>query len=398
MHAAGRTTIVVADGELQTSLCVARSLAAAGYRVVAAGRSGGGALRSARVARAVRLPAASPAYAEGLVALARAEGAAAVFPHYERTLLELHRLLRGAPPVVVGAAPALVELCAQKSRVLEVARRAGVEVPDTAIAEASTAPAELRALVGALVERHGWPLYAKADSELGVAPGLDSRYMVLRGAGDLGRLEAFVRERGRVLVQERIAGGGCGIAGLFAGGRPACVGGHVRLREAHASGGVSTYCAARIVGDARRAAERLMEALGFTGVAMVEFKIRTDGPPVLMEVNPRIWGTLALYVRAGADVPRAALEHALDGRLPAPPAFEEGVRMRALLADLVAIRRQHRGPRRWVELARALAETPWIVPETTFSLRDPAPFLGDLTGTIGARLRRGLGYRARAAG
>jgi predicted ATP-grasp superfamily ATP-dependent carboligase len=258
------------------------------------------------------------------------------------------------------------------------------------VVDRGTTASELRDLVRSLAEDHGWPLFAKSDTELGLPPGLGSRHIVVTGEADLPRLAEFVRVRDRVLVQERIAGRGCGIAGLFVRGAPACVGGHVRLREAHATGGVSTYCEARVVGGALRSALALMEHLRWTGVAMVEFKLPPDGPPALMEVNPRFWGTLPLYVRAGADVPRAALEHALHGVAPPQRPFEEGRRMRFLLSDLAAIRRQYRGARRLGELGLALLETPWVTPDATFSLRDPVPFLADVRALISTIAGRAL--------
>jgi hypothetical protein len=396
--ASERGTVVVADGHLNTSLWVARSLRRAGYRVIAAasGTSAAGALASSSVARAVRVPSGERGAAE-IVSLARREGAVAVLAHYEQTLLALHRAVGGEPPVIAGAAPGHLELCARKWGVLEKAQQVGVRIPDTRVVDRGASSEELRDLVRSLVARHGWPLFAKCDTELGVPPGKDSRYVVVRDEADLTRLAAFVRARGRVLLQERIAGTGCGIAGLFVLGIPACVGGHVRLREAYATGGVSTFCESRVVEGALHSARTLMEALRWTGVAMIEFKIPASGPPVLMEVNPRLWGTLPLYVLAGADVPLAALEYALHGRIP-PPArpFEEGKRMRFLLSDLVAIRRQYSGLRRARELAIALAETPWVVPEATFSVRDPMPFLVDVGEQASASLRRLFALRAPA--
>lgn len=392
-------TVVVADGQLNTSLCVARSLGRAGYRVVAAGSgaSAAGALRSSSVARSVCVASGEAPYAEEIVSVARREGAVAIVAHYERTLLGLHHLVGGGSPVVVGPAPAHIELCAHKSNVLEAAQRIGVPVPQTRVAHPGLTAAELHELVRSLVEGHGWPLFAKSDTEHGVPPGLESRYIVVHDETDLPRLERFVGARGRVLLQQRIVGRGCGIAGLFVHGVPACVGGHVRLREAHASGGVSTYCESRIVDAALRSASALLRALDWSGVAMVEFKIPSDGPPVLMEVNPRLWGTLPLYVRAGADVPLAALEYALHGHPPPPPRFEEGRRMRFLLSDLAAIRRQYRGFRRVAELALAVAATPWLVPDATFSLRDPVPFAVNLIDQVSATFRARVVQRPRRA-
>jgi hypothetical protein len=374
----GQRTVVVADAQLNTSLCVARSLRRAGYRVVAAGTAATGASGSASVARAVRVPSEEEPGAAAVVDLAVREGAVAILAHYERTTLALRAVLGGAAPLVVGPSREHIALCAHKSSVLEAARRVGVRIPETRIVDRGTPASELGAVVRSLAGAHGWPLFAKSDTELGVPPGFGSRFIVIEGDADLERLAAFVRARGAVLLQERIAGTGCGVAGLFLRGVPTCVGGHVRLREAHGSGGVSTYCESRLVDGALRSACALMESLGWSGVAMVEFKIPPAGPPVLMEVNPRFWGTLPLYVRAGADVPLAALEHALDGKAPPRRPFAEGRRMRFLLSDLAAIRRQVRGLRRVAAMAAALLETPWIVPDATFSLGDPLPFLIDV--------------------
>jgi hypothetical protein len=49
-------------------------------------------------------------------------------------------------------------------------------------------------------------------------------------------------------------------------------------------------------------AERILEALKWHGVAMVEFKRDTrDGVPKLLEINGRFWGSLQLAVDSGVD-------------------------------------------------------------------------------------------------
>jgi len=68
--------------------------------------------------------------------------------------------------------------------------------------------------------------------------------------------------------------------------------------------------------------------------------------------------------------------------------------MRFMLSDVSAIRRQYRGARRLGELALALLETPWVIPDATFSLRDPVPFLADVREQLAATLERALSGRA----
>jgi protein-tyrosine-phosphatase len=52
-------------------------------------------------------------------------------------------------------------------------------------------------------------------------------------------------------------------------------------------------------------------------VAMVEFKIDSKGQHWLMEINPRLWGSLALSIDAGVDFPLGLLRVA-EGEEPAP--------------------------------------------------------------------------------
>ena len=56
--------------------------------------------------------------------------------------------------------------------------------------------------------------------------------------------------------------------------------------------------------EAKDHAVRLLQDLGLTGVAMVEFKMDArDGRPKLLEVNPRFWGSLALAIDSGVNFP-----------------------------------------------------------------------------------------------
>jgi carbamoyl-phosphate synthase large subunit len=65
------------------------------------------------------------------------------------------------------------------------------------------------------------------------------------------------------------------------------------------------------------------QATGITYVANVQCKRDRDGSPALLEVNPRIPGTLGLTIAAGVDMPRLALQALLGRRLPAHLDFRE---------------------------------------------------------------------------
>src|SRR5262249_10470047 len=81
-----------------------------------------------------------------------------------------------------------------------------------------------------------------------------------------------------------------------------------------------------------RDAEKLMAALNWHGVAMVEFKMDSDGQYWLMEINPRLWGSLALSIDAGVNFPLGLLELA-RAEQPAPQPDYKLVYTRDLSTD-----------------------------------------------------------------
>jgi carbamoyl-phosphate synthase large subunit len=71
-------------------------------------------------------------------------------------------------------------------------------------------------------------------------------------------------------------------------------------------------------------------ATGLTYIANVQFRRNAAGRPALLEVNPRVPGTLPLTVASGVDMPRMAL-NSLRGRpLPAHADFREVAMVRFL--------------------------------------------------------------------
>lgn len=79
---------------------------------------------------------------------------------------------------------------------------------------------------------------------------------------------------------------------------------HRRVREVPPKGGIS--CCAESFYDPKLKdyGIRLLDNLGWHGVAMVEFRFDTrDNDYKLMEINPKFWGSLDLALTAGADFP-----------------------------------------------------------------------------------------------
>jgi protein-tyrosine-phosphatase len=116
-----------------------------------------------------------------------------------------------------------------------------------------------------------------------------------------------------VIAQEIVPGRGGGAFFLRHNGNVVLRFAHRRLHEVPWTGGVSSMCESSNVDRVLNAGERLLEAIDYEGVAMVEFRQEPGGVPVFLEINGRLWGSLGLALRAGADFPRAMVECHLTG-------------------------------------------------------------------------------------
>jgi protein-tyrosine-phosphatase/predicted ATP-grasp superfamily ATP-dependent carboligase len=130
------------------------------------------------------------------------------------------------------------------------------------------------------------------------------------------------------LLQEYCAGDGVGIEVLMWNGRAQVAFQHRRRREYPPSGGVSVLAEAQtpdpgLLGQSIR----LLNALSWQGVAMVEFKVDSaNGRCWLMEVNGRYWGSLPLALNVGVPFPYCEwiLAHGLT--LPVQPTYSDGAK------------------------------------------------------------------------
>ena len=120
-------------------------------------------------------------------------------------------------------------------------------------------------------------------------------------------LEEHWQRFGPLIVQERIPkeGEGYGISILMdQKSNVICYFGHRRLEQYPNSGGPSTQRIGFYQQQLIDESVRLLKSLHWSGVAMVEWK---ENPLtkefVLMEINPRFWGSLELAVRSGVNFP-----------------------------------------------------------------------------------------------
>lgn len=108
---------------------------------------------------------------------------------------------------------------------------------------------------------------------------------------------------GRYVVQPFIRGVGVGYSVLCERGRIVCGYGHRRIAENPITGGSSTVRMPYDHPDMRRIAEAIIEKTRWSGLAMFEFKLLSDNSVTLLEVNPRVWGSINQAIANGCNFP-----------------------------------------------------------------------------------------------
>jgi predicted ATP-grasp superfamily ATP-dependent carboligase len=140
----------------------------------------------------------------------------------------------------------------------------------------------------------------------------------------------------RPLIQAQVVGRGVGVNTVWQDGKPLAWFSHRRLRELDPRGGRSTAaesiaCDERMVESARR----MLDALAWHGVAMVEFKWdEATDTFALLEINGRFWGSLPLALAAGVDFPYYLYQIAVGDTPEPPPSYPLGVVARDPVGEL----------------------------------------------------------------
>ncbi len=120
-----------------------------------------------------------------------------------------------------------------------------------------------------------------------------------------GLIEQFkLRPNRNPIVQERVQGEGWGVSCLYWEGQRIATFTHRRLREKTVSGGTSTLRVSAVNPTLEDYAHTILDHYRWHGLAMVEFKWDPAGKRGwFVEINPRLWGSIALSVAAGVDFP-----------------------------------------------------------------------------------------------
>ncbi|BDI60849.1 ATP-grasp domain-containing protein [Qipengyuania nanhaisediminis] len=300
-EANGPRALVLAD-DIGVFLSIARSLGRAGIAVdVATCSAEYPGLASRHIDSVHLLPGfldMPGAWKDALRALCRERGYDLIFATNDSNLDMLATSENALPHARLAIAnrEALAAF-ADKASTRVLAREYGVPTADGIEAAAWSDPAPL-------CESRGFPLVIKPARPF------------LAGSGEAKRMARIARDQralqraladfaGRdIVIEEFFEGDGVGLSVLADRGDILAAWQHRRLAQASETGRSS-----RRVGEPPDAAllqdvRKLASATVLTGPAMFEFRHdRPSGRHVLIEVNPRYWGSLALALAAGADFP-----------------------------------------------------------------------------------------------
>ncbi|HTZ56277.1 MAG TPA: ATP-grasp domain-containing protein [Candidatus Acidoferrum sp.] len=305
--------VFVTDGAYKHSLAAVRALSSAGYRVTVGEREG---LTSSRVlsfwsrhcAQTFRYP--DPRRSPEATAAALAEHFSAA--HYDAAIpvglvmveLFVQHRDRFTVPLMLPPADSFA-IAGDKRLTFAHASGLGIPIPRTLPAES------WKELPPPLVFKHhkAGALVARNEPEAAAY------------ARDLG--EAI----NDYIVQEFIPGqNGFGYFAIFREGREAGYFMHERLMQHPKEGGPSVV--ARAIRNTRlhELGRTVLESLRWHGVAMVEFKRSDrDGEFYLIEVNPKLWGSLDLAIQSGCNFPVWIVRSLADPDAPITNGYREGL-------------------------------------------------------------------------
>lgn len=364
--------VLIADpGWSKGALAAGRALAAAGAVVGVASPERGSAWcsRAASARHRVRsLTSGVLAYADDVAAAVRDGGYDVVLPAGDAELLALSAH-RDALDAVLPIPPHDVVLpLMDKSSLAPVVQGSGLSTPQ---ASDWPPPAEL-----------GWPVVVKARLHWSPRSSLTRHEATLAECWDQARRAAqqMLADGVEPLVQRYVTGTLHAYAAVLAGADVVAEVHQCATQTWPAGTGISARAVTLPIDEYALALRRSLLAAGWTGLVQVQY-LRAGDERWVIDLNPRLYGSLSLAARAGADLATAWAATAIGQGVPRATA-RPGVRYQWLEGDLqraLAAPSRTRVP----DLVATMLNAPGAA-HTVLSLRDPGPALR-LTARLGAR-------------
>jgi predicted ATP-grasp superfamily ATP-dependent carboligase len=276
-------------------------------------------------------------YADALIALVEQHSIDVVVPCQDGSI-EAVRTRRGEierRAALAMASEAALSLVIDKRRTLALASKLGLNVP-------VSLEVRDRSDLRAALKQVGFPAVLKPIWSWAVHSGNGSRLSPVPASSfdeALKALEVAQLLGGQVIVQPWLPGRRDAVTVMYTGGAVRARFVQTSHRELPLLGGASVlYESIPPLPDIVEPAERLVRTLNLEGCSMVEFRRDIKGTPFLMEVNPRMGGSVSLAAAAGINFPLLVRSWALGLTVPEQWEYATGVRRRWLFGDIESLK------------------------------------------------------------
>jgi predicted ATP-grasp superfamily ATP-dependent carboligase len=405
--------VFVLDAHFRQALAAMRSLARGGVRVGAVACRSWASWAPAFKSRLCSFAAVVPdftddpeGYVDALRALLDEYPARMILPAHDGSIeaIRPRRAELESRTFLPLASEAALSIAVSKPRTLALAKELNIAVPRGVLVSDG---GDVRAAINEV----GCPAVIKPVSSWGQRDGVGkSCSCMLALTVDEAKRSVDVLSAAGVksLVQQWLPGRRDAVSIFFAAGQVWARFAQTSYREFPPLGGSSVLCESiPLRADLTEPAEQLVRTIGLEGCSMVEFRGDQAGHPVLMEINPRMAGSVALAISAGVDFPGLLYAWARQEPLHEIKEYRVGRRLRWLGGDLWNLRMTFDGQGRPDNPSRSAAVTTFL---TDFFLRpsrldgvdvhDMMPAFAELRNTLVepaySRAREMLGGRRSA--
>ena len=138
------------------------------------------------------------------------------------------------------------------------------------------------------------------------------------------------------LVQDFVDGEDYCVTALFDSGQPVAMMTYHNVRAFPRGTGAGAVRETVELSDAEASARRLLEHLGWHGMAQLDFRRSSDGASYLIELNPRFFGGLTQSIAANVDYPWLLFQMASGMKIESVPEIDYTTRTEAPLVGLLA--------------------------------------------------------------
>ena len=314
-------------------------------------------------------PSSSDEYPAALLDLVEKHKPDMVLPVGYRSVAVVSSLRNSFPKQVRYCLPSQESLSVafNKSRTLALANQLGINTPqnytllfdENIISQGSQK----------VLEELPFPIFLKASHEKG--KNLIFRVDVPEKFWSSYRKLREQSENDLILVQEYIDGNehtyGSGL--LYFDGEVNLQFSHDEIRSIPRLGGSGTRLRIFPEHVLETQSRKLLESIGWEGLALVEFKLNQAGEYVLMEINPKFWASYPLASKSGYRFATRMVSRTLE--LPDPPPFKTMISGEMVFPYRELLYSYQNGE----SIIKSIRAMLWPVARFDFNIDDPLPWI-----------------------